>query len=362
MAFDVRSLPTVETPCVLVDADVMESNIERMQSSMQRSGVGLRPHAKTHKSRRVGRLQVDGGAVGLTVATIGEAEVFADAGIRDLFIAYPVWATPAKAARLCALHERIDLLVGVDSVEGATQLGSQVRGGASRRMRVAIEIDSGERRTGVEIDGAVAVADAAVAAGLEVVGVFTHGGHSYQDPSLVGPAALDEVRVLTGAAAALAAGGHDVEVLSAGSTPTAERSAHGGVTEERPGTYVFGDRQQYHLGSVEADELALVVAATVVSAARGRFVLDAGAKILAKDRPAFLEGFGCLPDHPGSTIVRVYDHHGVVETPGPVPAVGTIVAVVPNHVCPVVNLGPGLTILRGGSVVEDWSVDTQHRF
>jgi D-serine deaminase-like pyridoxal phosphate-dependent protein len=333
-----------------------------MQSSMQRSDVGLRPHAKTHKSIRVGRLQVEAGAVGLTVATIGEAEVFAEAGIRDIFLAYPVWATPAKAARLQALHERIELTVGVDSVEGATQLGSHVWSRSGPRMRVAIEIDSGELRTGVDVECAADVADAAVAAGLDVLGVFTHGGHSYQDPSLVGPAALDEVRVLTAATAALAARGHHVEVLSAGSTPTAERSAHGGITEERPGTYVFGDRQQFHLGAVKADEIALVVAATVVSAARGRFVIDAGAKILAKDRPLFLDGFGCLPAYPEATIMRIYDHHGVVETPGDVPRVGSVVAVVPNHVCPVVNLGPGLTVLRGGSVVEEWPVDAQHRF
>jgi D-serine deaminase-like pyridoxal phosphate-dependent protein len=366
MALQVEGLPPVETPCIVVDRDVMERNIDRMQQTMSSAGVALRPHAKTHKSLTIGRLQIDAGAVGLTVATIGEAEVFADGGVRDIFIAYPVWATPAKAQRLGTLHDRIRLVVGVDSVEGATQLGAQLRAqrDANRhgRVRVAVEIDSGEFRTGTSAEGAVAVASAAVSSGLDVVGVFTHGGHSYQDPAVVGAAALDEVRVLEEAASALSSAGHDVAILSAGSTPTAERSANGGVTEERPGTYVFGDRQQYHLGAVGADEIALVVAATVVSAARGRFVIDAGAKILAKDRPVFVEGFGVLPAYPGSTIARVYDHHGVVETDGEVPAVGTVVAVVPNHVCPVVNLGAGITLVSEGDVVDQWSTDTQHRF
>lgn len=350
----------LDTPATVLDVDRMDRNIARMAATLAGRGVALRPHAKTHKSLHVARAQLLQGAAGITVATLGEAEVFAAGGVEDIFVAYPVWATDPKAARLRQLAGRTRLRIGVDSAAGARQLATAL-GGAP--VEVLVEVDSGEARTGVATPAeATAVADAAGAAGLPVVGVFTHGGHSYRGPDAGVGAADDEVRTLSAAARALQKHGHDVSVRSAGSTPTAELSARDGVTEERPGTYVFGDRQQVRLGACTAADVALVVATTVVSVTAGRAVLDAGAKALSKDLPATVAGYGLLPDYPEAVITRVYDHHAVVDPgDGPLPRLGEVLGVVPNHVCPVVNLVDELVVVSGGRVVDRWPVSARGR-
>ncbi|GGI08610.1 alanine racemase [Egicoccus halophilus] len=344
----------LDTPAVVVDLDRVDANVARMQALLDGRGVALRPHAKTHKSPFFARRQLAAGAVGVTVAVLGEAEVLADAGIDDVFVAYPVWAVGAKADRLRDLAGRIRLAVGVDSVEGATQLGRALAGAADL-PEVLIELDSGEGRTGTSPGRVVEVARAVADAGLSLRGVFTHGGHAYRGPDRVLGAAGDERDRLAEALDALHAADVEVAVVSAGSTPTAVHASARPITEERPGTYVFGDRQQAHLGGSDPATLALAVAATVVSTAvDGGCVLDAGAKALAKDKPGWLEGHGAVPDLPGAVITAVYDHHAVVRLPEGTspPRVGDVVAVVPNHACPVVNLTDELVLARDGEVVE----------
>jgi D-serine deaminase-like pyridoxal phosphate-dependent protein len=229
-------------------------------------------------------------------------------------------------------------------------------------LEISIELDSGERRSGVRPEETVAVARAADAAGLRVAGLFTHGGHSYARPGAAEAAAIDEHDVLDAAARALTDAGFEPAVLSAGSTPTALRSAYPPVTEERPGTYVFGDRQQVGLDGVASHEVALVVAATVISTAiPGQVILDCGAKALSKDRPDWLPGHGVLPGYPGAWIERVFDYHAVVRVPegGPRPRLGEVVTVVPNHVCPVVNLSRELVVVRDGRVLDRWAIDAR---
>jgi D-serine deaminase-like pyridoxal phosphate-dependent protein len=344
----------LDTPCVVVDLDRVDANLARMQASLDARDVALRPHAKTHKSPFFAERQLAVGAVGITVAVLGEAAVMADAGVEDVFVAYPVWAAGAKAARLRDVASRTRLSVGVDSVQGAVQLGRALAGAADR-PGVLVELDAGDGRTGTDAGRVVEVARAVLDAGLELRGVFTHGGHAYGGPDRVADAADDERRTLTAAIAALRDADLGVDVVSAGSTPTAVASGRPPVTEERPGTYVFGDRQQANLGGSDPASLALAVAATVVSTAvAGHCVLDAGAKVLAKDRPAWLAGHGVVPRLPGAVIHAVYDHHAVVALPAdlPRPQVGDVVAVVPNHVCPVVNLTDELTLVRDGEVVD----------
>jgi D-serine deaminase-like pyridoxal phosphate-dependent protein len=360
-----HALPAgLDTPCLVIDLDVVERNVRGLQAALDERGIGLRPHVKTHKLVPIARLQLEAGAAGLTAGTLGEAEVLADAGIGDVFVAYPVWAGGPKGDRLRRLHERIRLSVGVDSIESARQLGDAVRG-TDRPLRVLVELDAGLGRTGVASPAeAVVVAVAARDAGLEIAGVFTHGGHAYRDPAAGSRAAEDEVAVLTQAADALRAAGFDVQTLSAGSTPTRLLAARSGVTEIRAGTYALNDRQQLVLGSAAADELAAVVAATVVSHPDpGRFVIDAGAKSLTKDRAEYLEGFGLLPGHPGAIVSRVFDYHGTVElgTDAPMPGIGDVVAVVPNHICPVVDLYDAAVIVRGGAIVDRWPIDARGR-
>jgi D-serine deaminase-like pyridoxal phosphate-dependent protein len=354
---------TLDTPAVVVDLDRADSRIAAMASQMRQRGVALRPHAKTHKSLEFGRRQLRAGAIGLTVATIGEAEVFADGGIEDLFIAFPLIAQGPKAERLRRLAERCTLSIGADSLIGLEALADAVRG-ATRTPRVVIEVDTGGARTGVPPALVGSLARRAVELGLPVAGAFTHGGHGYGGIEARPAAAEDEVAGLAEAATSLRAEGIEPGVLSAGSTPTALLSAHGEVTEERPGTYIFGDRQQAALSGGPFEEAALMVAATVVSHGDGHgFVIDAGAKILGKDVAPYLRGHGALLGYPEAFIERVYDHHGVVVlSPGEArPEVGSVVWVIPNHACPVVNMVDEYVIASGRRIVDRWPVDARGR-
>jgi D-serine deaminase-like pyridoxal phosphate-dependent protein len=354
----------LDTPALVVDLDVVDANNRRLLDHLARRGIALRPHAKTHKSVAIARMQLQAGARGITVGNLGEAEVFAAAGITDLFVAYPVWAVGPKAARLRALHERNPIAVGVDSVAGTERLAAATAG-LRRPLRVVVEVDSGGHRTGIgSAETAAAVAEAARGLGLEVVGVFTHAGHSYAGPEARQAAAADEIRALGEAAAALRARGFACEIVSAGSTPTMLDSADGEVNEIRAGTYVLGDHQQAILGSVSLEDIALHVAATVVSASvPGQVVLDAGAKTLTKDRASFLASYGHIRGYPDAVIERLSDYHGVVRLPegSPVPHLGEVVAIVPNHVCPVVDLFDSFVAVRSGSVVGTWPVDARGR-
>ena len=352
----------LDTPALVVDVARLDANVQGLQAVLDDRHVRLRPHAKTHKSVAIARRQLAAGARGLTVGTLGEAEVFAAAGLNDLFIAYPIWADGPKASRVRDLHDAADLSVGVDSAAGAEWLAAAVRGG-HRRLRVLVEIDSGGRRTGVATaDEAIMVARAARAAGLVVDGVFTHGGHSYA-VGVAAAAGVDEIRALEAAAAALENAGFEISTISAGSTPTMLSGAGGRVNEIRAGTYALGDRQQWGLGSIAEEGMAAFVVATVVSVANDRFVIDAGAKTLTKDRADWLDGFGYLPAYPEAVLARLSDYHGVVvpapDTPRP--ALGERVAVVPNHICPVVDLFDAFSAMLPDGSVERWPVDARGR-
>jgi D-serine deaminase-like pyridoxal phosphate-dependent protein len=354
----------LDTPEIVIDLDVVERNAARLGNALAARGIALRPHAKTHKSVALARIQLDAGARGITVGNLGEAEVFAAAGIDDLLIAYPVWVDGPKAARLRALHEResLRLTVGFDSVEGARRLAAAVEG-SGRVLRVVLELDPGNRRNGAPAEAAGEIAGAARGFGLDVVGVFTHGGHGYH-PGGAEPAGADEVRTLGAGANALRAAGVEPLVISAGSTPTQLTAAAQPVNEVRAGTYLIGDRQQWAIGAVPGDGIAIAVAATVVSAAvDGQVVIDAGAKALTKDVASYLVGHGFIPAYPGAIIEKVSDYHGIVRATdgGPLPRPGEVVAVIPNHVCPVIDLRDGFVATRSGEVVGRWPVDARGR-
>jgi D-serine deaminase-like pyridoxal phosphate-dependent protein len=349
---------SVETPAVCVDQVRMQRNIKGMIEQLTAKGVTCRPHVKSHKNIEIARRQLAAGASGLTAATIGEAEVFVRAGVSDVFIAYPLWVTDEKARRLRAMLANARVGIGLSSVAAAENLSRAL--GRPSTLDVLIEVDSGERRSGViDVAEALEVARACDRLGLNLKGVFAHAGHSYAGASAVAGAAHDEASTLISTANALRQFGHRVETVSAGSTPTALLSSVEGVTEERPGTFVFGDRQQVVLGAQRADDVALFVATTVVQVTGDRFVIDAAAKVLTKDLPPIVEGYGALVEYPDARIERVYDHHGVIDARGgPVPNVGDRLALVPNHVCPVTNLARELIILDDhGDEVDRWNVD-----
>ncbi|MDQ0674585.1 D-serine deaminase-like pyridoxal phosphate-dependent protein [Pseudarthrobacter siccitolerans] len=352
----------IDTPEILVDVDVLDRNITRMARAVQAKGLVLRPHAKTHKIPEIAARQLAAGAVGLTVATIGEAEVFAASGVQDLFIAYPLWVSPQKAVRLRQLVASAKISVGVDSAAGASALGAGL-GDAAGEISVLVEIDSGHHRSGVQAEAAAAVAQAASGAGLKVAGVFTFPGHSYA-PGMPVEAAVQEQDALHRAAEALGAAGFEAAVRSGGSTPTALLTEGSAATEVRPGVYVFGDAQQLELGRCALEDIALAVAATVVSHhttapdSPQRFILDAGSKILGSDRPAWASGFGRLMDHPGARITALSEHHATVEwhNDGAPPAIGTRLRVIPNHVCLAINLVDDVAVVSQGRLTDRWAV------
>jgi D-serine deaminase-like pyridoxal phosphate-dependent protein len=334
----------IETPALVVDRERLTRNIEQMAQNTD--GVALRPHAKTHKCAQIARLQLDHGAVGLTVATLLEAEAFADAGAPSIFIAYPFWAGgETRRARIDKLRERVDLRIGVDSAAAARQLPAG--------QQVLIELDSGQHRTGVQPKQVQALAADCLRMGLDVIGAFTHPGHAYDEPGNPPKAAADERAVLAAAGADIEALTGKKPELSGGSTPTAYDGATAPLTEVRPGTYVFGDRQQMRLAGRTVDDIALVVAARVVSTPRpGEAVLDCGSKALSKDRPPWLEGHGLIIEAPDAVIDSLTEEHAVVQ--GISANVGDLVRVVPNHVCTVVNLARELVVTDNGVVSDVW--------
>jgi D-serine deaminase-like pyridoxal phosphate-dependent protein len=341
------------SPFLAVDLGVLRANIERAQRWADARGLLLRPHAKTHKCVEIARLQTDAGASGLTVATIGEAEVFADAGFADLFIAYPLWPSDAGRARLARVASRAAVQIGVDSLEAAS-------GWAGVGVRALIEVDSGHHRSGVLPEAAGELAAAVEASGLKVDGVFTFPGHSYAPGEGRARAGADEASALATAAEALRAAGVEPRVVSGGSTPSLAGTGSG-LTESRPGVYVFNDAQQWELGSCATEDVALTCHATVVSHAGGRLVLDAGSKVLGADRAAWASGFGRLLDHPDARLVILSEHHAVAELTGPLPPLGSTVRVVPNHACNAVNLVDELVVFEAGRRVAAWAVAARGR-
>jgi D-serine deaminase-like pyridoxal phosphate-dependent protein len=349
----------IQTPCLVVDRDVLEGNLVAMADRAHDLGLALRPHAKTHKCVEVARRQVALGAVGLTLATVGEAEVFADAGFTDLFIAYPVWAAGARGRRLSALAERVTLRVGADSAEGVELVAPAFAG---TDAEIVVEVDSGHHRTGVAPARAGQVAAAAHRYGLGVAGVFTFPGHSYE-PGVRERAAADEARALQEADAALRQAGLGAGLRSGGSTPTAALVTQGALDEMRPGVYAFNDAQQVELGAADWDTVALTAAATVVSRHGRDIIVDAGSKVLGADRPVWASGGGRLPDHPHARISALSEHHATVSfaEAAPLPELGSLVQVAPNHVCAAVNLADVIIVTAGGAVVDQWQVAARGR-
>lgn len=350
------------TPQILVDLDILDRNIQRVAQHVAANGLALRPHAKTHKMHEIASRQLEAGAVGLTVATLGEALTFALHGVGDLFVAYPLWVSAAQAKRIRELLNYVKLSLGTDSVEAVQQLAAQLAD-KKDKLGVMIEIDSGHHRSGVQPADALEVARAAREVGLNVIGIFTFPGHSYA-PGKPQEVTNQEQQALGEAATLLRADGFELQRISGGSTPTAELADSSLLTEVRPGVYVFGDAQQFELGRCQWENIALTVASTVISRHPGdehnprRIVLDAGSKILGSDRPAWATGFGRILENPDAQISAISEHHATVLWPEdePLPAYGQQLRVIPNHVCVAVNLVDQVLAVRQGQAIEHWDV------
>jgi D-serine deaminase-like pyridoxal phosphate-dependent protein len=364
----VTGLADLDTPSLLIDLDVVTANIDEMAEVARAAGVRLRPHTKTHKSPAIARMQLDAGARGVTVAKLGEAEVMLDAGIDDVLIAYPL-VGEQKLARLRALMERARVRTTTDSVEVAEGLGGVGRD-LGRDVEILVEVDTGLHRVG-RPPGAPTlelVREVSRVPGVEVIGLLTHAGHAYRSVNAeeLRIAAEREALDLVETAAACAAAGIELREISVGATPTARIGARvPGVTEIRPGTYVFNDVQQMRLGvAVEATCAARVLATVVAHPAPDRFVLDAGTKAFSSDGadgPPF-PGRGVVLGRPGLRLEFMSEEHGVGSRTGDDDVrIGDRVQVIPLHVCSCVNLFDVAYGVRDGSVEREIAIEARGR-
>jgi D-serine deaminase-like pyridoxal phosphate-dependent protein len=367
-------LSDLPTPQVVVDLARAQRNIARVQALADAAGARLRPHAKTHKSPIVARWQIERGAVGVCCAKLGEAEVFAAAGIRDIRLPYPV--NPSNAARLLAVMDRAAISIIVDHLDVARGW-SEAMQRAGRSLDVLVKVDVGFHRCGIDPGAKPLEFLQAVSAmpGLRLRGLLSHAGHGYHAASEADLAAIarNEASTLTGLRTRAAASGIALDEISVGATPTLRFSAgQPGITELRPGNYVYFDRTQVALGAAALDDCALTVLATVVSApAADRIILDCGSKTLTNDQArgiATAPGYGAVLTAAGDsidqslTIERLSEEHATVRVSGVTRLrPGDRVRVVPNHACVVSNLVDIVRLVDGERVIESIPVAARGR-
>ena len=352
------SLDDLDTPALLFDLDVIERNIADMAVVAHGAGVRLRPHTKTHKSPLLAAMQVDAGAHGITVAKLGEAEVMVGAGLDDVLIAYPL-VGEQKLRRLRGLIEHASISVSLDAVEVAQGIGT-VGIDAGVQIPVLVEVDTGHHRMG-RPPGEHSVAlvrEIAKVPGIQVVGLLTHAGHAYEaaNPSQLRQLARLEALDLIRTAERCRDEGIDLREVSIGSTPTARIGAQiDGVTEIRPGTYIFNDVQQMRLGVAPESACGARILTTVVARPTAqRFLIDAGSKSFSSDGgsgPPFA-GRGVVVGRPDLVIDVTTEEHGVghlASDPAPL-SIGERLEVIPLHVCSAVNLFDVAYGIRNGNV------------
>lgn len=361
------------TPQVLIDHSRLIRNIDRAQQLASTAGVALRPHAKTHKSPVIAKWQIDRGAVGVCCAKVGEAEVFAAAGIANIRLPYPV--SPSNAGRVVALADWAAISIIVDHLDVARGW-SEAMERAGRTLDVLIKVDVGFHRCGIDPDEHALgfVQHVAALPGLRLRGLLSHAGHGYHASSddELSAVAHREAEILTSLRERAARAGIQLEELSVGATPTLRFSAaERGLTELRPGNYVYFDRTQLALGSASLDDCALTVLTSVVTQHDGRIILDAGSKTLTNDLARGITatpGYGAILTEDGSaiddrlTIERLSEEHATVRVTGATTLKpGDRVRVLPNHSCVVSNLVNEVRLVDGDRVIDTLPVAARGR-
>jgi D-serine deaminase-like pyridoxal phosphate-dependent protein len=350
----------LDTPAVLIDLDVVEANIAGMQAFADEQGFVLRPHVKSHKSLAIADRQLTAGARGVCVATGSEAAVMAASAAEDVLVAYPLIG-PRKLERLDALAGDRRLTLVTDSLE-ITEEYRRYAKSLGVNIRVLVDVDTGMHRVGADPDEVLTVAlDVARADGLEFLGIMTHAGHAHDVATRaeIEQVARGEAAVMGAVREQLEAHGLDVPVVSAGSTitsPYLRRSD--GITEIRPGTYVYNDLRTLGRFACTVDDIAASMLSTVVSMNGSRVTLDAGSKSLTTSRDVEF-GHGYPVEYPLARFARMSEEHGVLELPaaeGNV-SVGDRVRILPIHVCVWMDLQPEIYGVRAGRVVERIAVE-----
>lgn len=343
-------MTTLDTPVVLIDLDKLEANINKLQRYLDEHGIANRPHIKTHKIPDIAWMQLNAGAIGITCQKLGEAEIMADAGIKDILITYNIIGE-AKLKRLTQLARRIKLVVTADSEYTVKGL-SAACAGEGVEVGVMIEFESGKQRCGVQTP-----AEAATLARLitKLPGIRFEGLMTYPTTERTVPFA-DETKAL------LAADNIIVPHVSGGGTPRMwDAHKWKGVTEHRAGTYVYGDRKTVSLGAMTFDEVAMRVVTTVVSRpTRDRGIIDGGSKTFSSD-VWDMDGYGHILEYPEARIYDQSEEHGHVDFSrcATRPVIGERITVIPNHTCVVSNLFNEVVGVRGDKVKKVWTVSAR---
>jgi D-serine deaminase-like pyridoxal phosphate-dependent protein len=354
-------MANVSTPYLLINAARVERNIHRLATYSESHGLRVRPHTKTHKSLDFARQQLSSYGAGLTVAKPSEAEVMT-AVADDLLVAYPL-SDPAKISRLLESVGRGRLMLPVDSLQSVEALGAAAES-AGKSVGILVDLDVGFGRTGVQSARAsLDLARVVVATrGLQLRGIFCYPGHVWAMPAEQGKPLHDVSVRLREAIDVWRKDGLEAPVVSGGSTPTAYQShLIPELTEIRPGTYVFNDMNTAAGGFCELEDCAATLECTVVSnAVPGKVIIDAGTKALTADRNVTKpdSGYGFVVEYPTARITRLSEEHGEVDISNcdHAPRIGDRVHVIPNHICPCVNLQNHFYIDYGGGQVERLSV------
>ncbi|WP_230532064.1 D-TA family PLP-dependent enzyme [Microvirga roseola] len=343
------------TPAVVIDLDVVERNIARVQALCNAAGVANRPHIKTHKSPMIATMQREAGARGITCQKIGEAEVMAEAGHDDILISYNILGEE-KLHRLGRLMSQAKVTVAADNPVVVAGL-PQATAVAGHDLDVVVECDTGRKRAGVEtVAEAIALAkDIASRPGLSFAGFMLYPPED---------AMAETQAFLDAATAGVRELGLDPRIVSSGGTPNLRNLGKvRAVTEHRAGTSVFNDRMMLAAGMAGLEDCALTVFATVVSrAGPERGILDSGSKTLTSDTGG-LEGHGLIIEHPHAKIARFAEEHGFLELSAcnDRPQIGDVVRIVPNHVCVVVNMVDRLITVRGDQIIGELPVAARGR-
>lgn len=350
----------LDTPCLCVDRDALEGNLRAMAEITAPPNARLRPHFKTHKSPAIAWMQLRAGAVGITCAKLGEAEVLAAAGVRDILIANQI-VGPVKIDRLVGLASCTDVMAAVDRVENAADLD---RACAARgvSLRVLVEVDVGMGRCGAD-PGREAVDLARSVSGLKALrfeGFMGYEGHAVMIPDAVARAAAAKaaMSLLVSTAELARSEGLEVAIVSAGGTGTAAVTARiPGVTEIQAGSYATMDGQYAQNVGVPGFRCALSLLATVVRARHETAIIDAGHKSLTSEF-----GLPLVADPPGWRFQRLSEEHGFLQPASDAAAArrplreGDRVRIVPSHGCTTINLHDSLHVIRDGRLDAVWQV------
>lgn len=356
----------IDTPALLINKDRAIENIKMMQKRANELGVALRPHIKTHRMTYFAKLQMEQGATGIACAKIGEAEIMAQAGIKDIFIANEI-VGEIKYQRLKKLHQQIKIRIGVDNKTQIDQI-ERVFEGEERPLEVLIEYEVGENRSGVITDEQLIELVDYIKTKKKVIlkGIFSHEGHSYKatdQQDCIQKAETAYQRTLR-AANIIRELGVEIDTVSVGATPSVMNGAFvEGITELRLGTYIFFDLGQA-CAIHDFSHCAATVLGTIISKpTKERVVLDTGAKALvSQNREGGIcstGGYGYVKDSDDVRIGNLFDEHGLIynEEFSRQVQIGDKIEIIPSHICPTVNLYDEVYLVSEGKMIGKIPVD-----